>query len=112
MNMIKEGIQTRRRKQKAAHGSVKPRMNKQSAKDARSEMPLVHPTYDQLSTREPCVERADDYPYGGFYAPAQQHSRYSSQQPSIINSTDFDAERCARDIARSFPTNGDQPPPL
>jgi len=108
MNMIKEGIQTRRRKQKNANGNSTPKSkhNKTSIKSSPSESNHNH---GLMTKTEEYIPRQGNYQYGELYPqhvhlvhhPFDQQQRFSSQQQLEMTANGFDAELCAREIVTS-----------
>jgi hypothetical protein len=109
MNMIKEGIQTRQRKQKTNTNSVKLKIHKPS--NTNKETKAIHLSNDiALNTHL----TQENYVFNDFYSsefsrmnrpltPNQmQTSTHSTKDSSkTINHQHFDAEQCARDMINS-----------
>jgi hypothetical protein len=115
MNMVKEGIQTRRRKQKNSPGNsiAKSKHNKTSMKSGTSD---TNHNHGLITKTEEYVPRPGNYQYGEMYPPHvhlvhhsfEQHQRYSSQQQLEMTTNGFDAELCAREILTSPIHNNDE----
>ncbi|CAF2770420.1 unnamed protein product [Rotaria sp. Silwood2] len=121
MNMVKEGIQTRRRKPKNNNGNItsKSKSNKHTiltapikdAKACTSELNLNHglkTTQDEYITRQGNYQYTDLYPQHVHllhhtYPPSfEQHQRFVSQQQLDMTTNNFvDPESCARKIVTS-----------
>jgi hypothetical protein len=108
MNMVKEGIQTRRRKQKNSAGNSIPKSkhNKTSVKSSASESNHHHTS---MTKDEEFLPRQGNYQYSELYPPPhvhlvhhhhpyEQHQRFSSLE---MAANGFDAELCARGIVTS-----------
>jgi hypothetical protein len=107
MNMVKEGIQTRRRKQKSTNGNLpskpkhkNPNIPIKEAKPCTSESNVNH---GLTAIPEGYMTRQGNYPYGELYPQHLHliHQRFPSQQQMEIQTNDFDAELCAREIVTS-----------
>jgi len=113
--MVKEGIQTRRRKQKINNGNSTPKTkhNKTSGKSCTSESNHNH---DLITKTEEYIPRQGNYQYGELYPPHvhlvhhpfEQHQRFSSQQQLEMTTNGFDAELCAREMLTSPIHNNDE----
>lgn len=100
MNMVKEGIQTRRRKQNPTSKNpiTKGKQTKTTMKSTNIET-LAKPDEYHLS-------RSGNYPYGDLYSSHihliphtyDQTVRFPSQHQIEMTSNNFDAELCAREI--------------
>ncbi|CAF0902292.1 unnamed protein product [Adineta steineri] len=124
LNMVKEGIQTRRRKQRNTNGNsiIKSKQNKHintftSVNDTKtlvSELNLKHnltKTSDEYNTRQDNYQCGDLYPshlhlvHHTYPSAFEQHQRFSSQQQQQqqleITTNGFDAELYAREIITS-----------
>jgi hypothetical protein len=114
MNMIKEGIQTRRRKQKSTNGNPNPKSkhNKQvniSTMSIKDSKPcLSKPTHDYNLTpvHEEYLGRQGNYQYGNLYSQHLHHHPYTQafeqhQRLSEITTNNFDNELCTREIVTS-----------
>jgi len=119
MNMVKEGIQTRRRKQRNINGNLptKFKQNKHTnstipvkeGKPCTSESNLNHGliTPEEYTTRQGNYKYSDLYPQhlhlvSHTYPSAfEQHQRFSSQQQLEMTTNGFDAELCARELVTS-----------
>jgi len=113
--MVKEGIQTRRRKQKINNGNSTPKSkhNKTSGKSCTSESNHNH---DLIPKTEEYITRQGNYQYGELYPQHvhlvhhsfDQHQRFSSQQQLEMTTNGFDAELCAREIVTSPINNNEE----
>lgn len=106
MNMVKEGIQTRRRKQKSAATNPIPKV-KQSKTTMKSTNIETHAKPDNY------LSRSATYPYGDLYSSHihliphtyDPSVRFPSQQQIEMTSNNFDAELCAREIVSTTRDN-------
>ena len=118
MNMVKEGIQTRRRKQKMGNGSSKAKTTKQSntntpSKETKQCLPQTTPNYDAMRIRGDYLEPRGNYSYREFHSqeftnndrPCSsalgQHQRFVTAQSPIISASAFEPELYARQIIPS-----------
>ncbi|CAF0956015.1 unnamed protein product [Adineta ricciae] len=106
LNMVKEGIQTRRRKQKNSNTIVPPKSKYNKPVNQLAAMKEAKTL--ELSRRHEIPKSIDDYQYDDLhlvhhsYASAfEQHQRYSSAQQLDMTTNDFDAELYAREIVTS-----------
>ena len=104
--MIKEGIQTRRRKQKNTNTLAPPKSKYNKQVNPLAAMKEAKTL--ELSRRHDIPKSIDDYQYGDLhlvhhsYASAfEQHQRYASAQQLDMATNDFDAELYAREIVTS-----------
>ena len=115
MNMVKEGIQTRRRKQKLSNGNPKAKATKQSSTNSQSKetkpcLAQPNPAYGSLKIRDDYLEVRGNHPYREFYTQGypmtdrpcsstmEQHQRFSTGPPHMISTTSFDPVLFARQI--------------
>ncbi|CAF2131451.1 unnamed protein product [Rotaria magnacalcarata] len=120
MNMVKEGIQTRRRKQKSTNGtpSSKSKHNKHSnltapIKDAKACTSESNGNHGQKTTQEEYMTRPGTYQYDDLYpqhmhllhhpypSAYDQHQRFHSQPQLEMTTNGFDIESCARKMVTS-----------
>ena len=115
MTMVKEGIQTRRRKQKSNSGN--PIAKSKHMKSIKSGPTDANHNHGLIPKAEEYVSRSGNYPYGDLYAPQvhlvhhpsfEQHQRYSSQQQLDMATNGIDPELCAREILTSPIHNNDE----
>lgn len=120
MNMVKEGIQTRRRKQKTANGtlSAKTKVTKHTnltptvkkAEPCTSESNINH---NIKTNSEEYLTRQGSFPYDDMY-PSHMHlihhtypstfepqQRFHSQQHLEMSANGFDIETCGRKLVTS-----------
>jgi hypothetical protein len=108
MNMVKEGIQTRRRKQKMANNGSSPSKSKHKnqlspTKESKSCTSESNMNHGSTAIPDEYLARQGNYPYGELY-PQHLHlvqQRFPSQQQMEMTTSDFDAELCAREIVTS-----------
>ncbi len=118
MNMVKEGIQTRRRKQKNTNGNSNPKSkhNKTSSKESKSCTSDSNHNHGLITKGEEYIQRQGNYPYGTIYPqhvhlvhhPFELHQRFPSQQQLEMTANGFDAELCAREIVTSPINNSEE----
>jgi hypothetical protein len=118
MNMVKEGIQTRRRKQKLSSGAPKAKATKQSNTNSQSKETkpcLTQPisAYGQIKIRDDYLEPRANHSYREFYPQGypmtdrpcssimEQHQRFSTGPPHMISSASFDPILFARQITHA-----------
>ncbi len=115
MTMVKEGIQTRRRKQKSNSGNpiAKSKQMKTSIKSGSTD---TNHNHGLIPKAEEYASRSGNYPYGELYGPQvhlvhhpfEQHQRFSSQQQLEMAANGIDPELCAREILTSPIHNNDE----
>ena len=94
--MIKEGIQTRRRKQKNTNTLAPPKSKYNKQVNPLAAMKEAKTL--ELSRRHDIPKSIDDYQYGDLHL---VHQRYASAQQLDMATNDFDAELYAREIVTS-----------